>query len=247
MGKAYRMVLFDCFNTLFLPDASRVPTILVEGKPTVSTAGLLKALIAPEDAELTPERIHRAHRQAWAWAEGQRGAAHHEVSAQARFRHMLELLGIAALAEDFVERLLAAHIDAVTESYTLPDAHRALLERLASARRLALFSNFDYAPGLRRLLRRTALEGRFDPVVISAEIGYRKPGRAAFERALALAGEPLERILFVGDSLDDDVSGAAAVGLDVAWLNPAAGPRAASSPWPTFELRALDEIESLLD
>jgi FMN phosphatase YigB (HAD superfamily) len=247
MGKPYRVVLFDCFNTLFLSDVTRVPTTVVDGKPAVSTAGLLKTLIAPDDPEITEERIYRAHRQAWIWAEGERGERCVEVSAHARFRRILTLLGIEASDDAFVTRLLDAHIGAVTASYDLPEAHRALLERLAPRRRLAIFSNFDYAPGLRRLLVKHAVEARFDPVVISAEIGLRKPGRAAFERALSLVGEPPERILFVGDSLSDDVGGAAAMGLDVAWLNLKGEPRGDDHPRPTYELRALGDIESLLD
>jgi FMN phosphatase YigB (HAD superfamily) len=157
---------------------------------------------------------------------------------------MLALIGMDSPEPAFVEELLALHIDAVTATYVWPEAHRALLERL-HGRRLAIFSNFDYAPGLRRLLRRHALEARFDPVVISAEIGYRKPGRAAFERALDLVRGPSARILFVGDSLADDVAGAEAIGLDVAWLNREDAPLP-EGPRPTYVLHALEEVEALL-
>jgi putative hydrolase of the HAD superfamily len=245
MRKPYRVVLFDCFNTLFLAEGSQVPMVWVDGKPTPSTAGLLAGRLAPRAPGLTAEQVYLAHREAWRWAEARRGEPQREVPAQERFGHMLRLLGIAEPEPDFVEELLAMHIDAVTGSYVLPEAHRALLERLARRHRLALFSNFDYAPGLRRLLRRHSVGECFDPIVISSEIGYRKPGRAAFERALALVGEPQERVLFVGDSLDDDVAGAEAIGLDVAWLNREDAPLPEQLR-PIFVLRALEELEALL-
>jgi putative hydrolase of the HAD superfamily len=50
-------------------------------------------------------------------------------------------------------------------------------------------------------------------VVLSCEVGKRKPHRVIFELALAELGVLSERALFVGDSRFHDVAGAAAVGM----------------------------------
>ncbi|MCB0193296.1 MAG: HAD family hydrolase [Anaerolineae bacterium] len=53
-----------------------------------------------------------------------------------------------------------------------------------------------------------------DFTIISEESGYHKPDRRVFEHALALAGRPApEEVLFVGDNLDTDISGALGAGL----------------------------------
>jgi putative hydrolase of the HAD superfamily len=243
--RRFETILFDCFNTVFVAEGSRMPLTIVDGKPTPSTAGILADELRPRHPGITAEAVYRAHREAWSWAESERGEEFREVPAMTRFRRMLGLLGVDGLSERDAERLLDCHADAVTGSYRLPPAHAALLERLAGRRRLALFSNFDYAPALRRLLRRHGLESRFDPVAISAEIGWRKPGRRAFDYVLARMGRPRAEVLCVGDSLADDVAGAAAAGVPVAWLNPE-GEYPAEGARPDFVIRELVEDERLI-
>ena len=74
MSSRYELIIFDCFNTLFFPVESRVPTVIVDGKSTPSTAGMLLEQLPPREPELTAEQLHRAHRDAWRWAETQRAA-----------------------------------------------------------------------------------------------------------------------------------------------------------------------------
>jgi FMN phosphatase YigB (HAD superfamily) len=52
--------------------------------------------------------------------------------------------------------------------------------------------------------------------------------------------------LFVGDRADIDVAGALAVGMDVAWINPAGEPLPADLVAPTYELRDLDDLRPIL-
>jgi HAD superfamily hydrolase (TIGR01509 family) len=50
-------------------------------------------------------------------------------------------------------------------------------------------------------------------VIISGEMGVRKPDARIFREALRVTGEPPEATLFVGDDEHEDVSGARAVGM----------------------------------
>ena len=245
MASPYRLILFDCFNTLFLPDTAQLPTIEVAGKSVPSTAPLLMPHLDGDGAGTNVEALHRAMRAAWRWSGEQRGEAHREVPALRRFERMFEELGMPIPAEPRLEALLAAHMAAVISCYVLPEAHREMLARLRNAYRMAIFSNFDYAPALLDLLDREFIAGWFDPIVISAVIGYRKPGRAAFDHALAVAAEPAEAILFVGDSLSDDVAGARGVGLDIAWIN-LHGETPPPDGRPKFTLDALTDLEGLI-
>jgi HAD superfamily hydrolase (TIGR01549 family) len=163
-----------------------------------------------------------------------------------------------------IDELMEAHYDTLIGTFRFPEENRALLDELRATYRLGLFSNFDHAPPLRQRLARDGLVDWLDPIVVSAELGWRKPGKEAFRKALELAGERPERILFVGDSLSDDVGGACAAGIDCAWVNsgsiaaewiasPAPGTAADPSrgggteeTLPTYELRSLTDLTGVL-
>jgi putative hydrolase of the HAD superfamily len=53
-----------------------------------------------------------------------------------------------------------------------------------------------------------------DGVLTSAEVGARKPAPAMFEQALALTGATASQAIHVGDSLEEDVAGARAAGIE---------------------------------
>jgi 2-haloacid dehalogenase len=245
MAARYRLILFDCVNTLYLPDPSRLPRLELEGRSVPSTAGLMLERLRALDPSLQAEAVHRAARSAWQWAEGERGAELREVPALRRFRRLFEELGLGHAPPAQVEALLEVHMRAVTGSFVFPAEHRRVLGELQARYRLALFSNFDHGPSLLRLLGETGIAGWFDPLLISDGLGWRKPGRAAFAAALERLAAPPEAILFVGDSLEDDVRGCRDAGLDVAWLNPA-GAECPADCRPTYELRALAELPGLL-
>jgi HAD superfamily hydrolase (TIGR01549 family) len=246
MSKPYRVILFDCFNTLYLQDPSRLPWVELDGKPVPSTAGLLTARLRVLRPGLQPEAVHRAYRSAALWAQAQRGAELREVPAPRRFRRALAELGLEEVDDALLAELLELHMRALTGSFAFPPEHRALLRELHGRYRLALLSNFDHGPSLHRLLGETGIAGCFDPVLVSDGLGYRKPGRAAFAAALERVDSPPEAVLFVGDSPEDDVAGARGAGMDVAWFNPKALPRPPECQ-PTAELRALGELTALLE
>jgi len=104
------------------------------------------------------------------------------------------------------------------------DAH-ALLESLRARRlRLAIVANTwpDPPRTVRRELDGFDITPRVDAIVLSGEVGVRKPDPAIFERALEGLGVDAAAALFVGDRLVDDVQGAAAAGLrtvQALWFN----------------------------
>lgn len=55
-------------------------------------------------------------------------------------------------------------------------------------------------------------------VTISAVVGWEKPHRAVFDHALQAVSVPPSRALHIGDSLREDIQGAAQVGLQPLWL-----------------------------
>jgi putative hydrolase of the HAD superfamily len=132
-----------------------------------------------------------------------------------------ELRGLLGpLADDELERFMDAEHAAWRPARALVGGAHALLESLRGrGHRLAIVANTWPEPPrlVRRELAELGVAERVDAIVLSDEVGARKPDAAIFERALAELGspDPLDA-LFVGDRLVDDVAGAAAVGMTTA-------------------------------
>jgi HAD superfamily hydrolase (TIGR01549 family) len=92
------------------------------------------------------------------------------------------------------------------------DGALAAVEALRGRVRLGLISN-GIGQLQRGRLRSLGLDDCFDPLLISEEVGIRKPDRRIFDLAVDRLGLPRERILFVGDSISDDLVGARDAGL----------------------------------
>jgi putative hydrolase of the HAD superfamily len=93
-----------------------------------------------------------------------------------------------------------------------PEVPDVLARLRAGGARLAVVSNWDVS--LHDVLERTGLRPLVDAVVISAELGVAKPDPAIFRAALQRLGATADGAVHVGDSLEHDVAGARAAGLE---------------------------------
>ncbi len=87
------------------------------------------------------------------------------------------------------------------------------LDILAPHFKIGLLSNGNSYP------ERCGLAGRFDFVVFAQDVRVAKPDRRIFQITAQRAGCPLDQLLHVGDSLEQDVAGAHAAGAHTVWLN----------------------------
>lgn len=116
---------------------------------------------------------------------------------------------------------------------------------------LALWANTRVATeaDVRGWLERAGLGRQFRWVITSADAGARKPAPEFFQYALARCGLTKDDVLFVGNQLNTDVSGAEAFGISTVWLS-APGYRSADdtpcNASPTFTIRTLDDLPALL-
>lgn len=78
-----------------------------------------------------------------------------------------------------------------------------VLVRLAETHKLAVISNFDHPPHVRQVLDETGLGRHFQTVVVSGEIGIKKPDPGIFAPALSAIGVSPERVAYVGDAPED--------------------------------------------
>lgn len=245
----YRAVLFDLFDTLVIFHRDRLPLIQWNGRTVRTTAGSLHPVLAERYPEITLGAFYEALIWSYQEAERRRERDHREVSATTRFRLCYGRLGLdpEAVPEALTRRILATHMVHLAEAAECPADHRDLLRWLTGRVRLGIISNFDYAPTAHRILERAGITGHFEAVVVSDEVGWRKPKALIFEEAFRRLGIGPTTTLFVGDRPEIDVAGAHGVGMDVAWLNPGRELLPEGIRPPTYELLRLDEIRGLLD
>jgi FMN phosphatase YigB (HAD superfamily) len=102
------------------------------------------------------------------------------------------------------------------------------------------------------VLDAASLSEHFDAVVISDAVGIRKPRGEIFEATLEALDVAPEEALHVGDSLTADIGGAAAAGIQTAWItrrvrDPDAKLAEFAGPPPDFRVADLAELSELLD
>ena len=245
---SYRAVLFDLFDTLVLFHRERLPEVSVNGRVMRSTAGHLHAAFRPFAPGVELPVFVDALFWSWKEAERIRGESHREVAAPERFGMLFERLGLdpSRVPAEARDLLLATHMRELSRVVECPSHHAPLLAELRQRYRLAVVSNFDYAPTCRAILDREGIAPLFETVVISDEVGWRKPKPVIFETALDRMGLRPAEALFVGDRADIDVIGARGVGMPTVWINREGEALPAGAPVPDHEIRDLGELPGLL-
>lgn len=213
-ARPYRAILFDLFGTLVFFRSAPLVSVQASG----GAHPQLAAAVERELPGLALDVFVGAARAVTREIVEARRDTHEEVSSQNRFHRILLRLGV----DDFprAERICRAHMRGLADGVDMPEAHRDALRALSRRFRLGLVSNFDHAPTAHAILQRYGLGELLDPIVISDEFGWRKPRASIFAAALDAVGVDAAEALYVGDTPLEDVHGARAAGLDVAWVNP---------------------------
>jgi len=246
---AYTSVFFDLFDTLVHFERERLPTVEINGKTVRSTVAYLHTVLAAHAPDVTLERCYGALQASWHEAERLRAIDHREVPARERFADFFRRLALDPhdLPPGLDVALIDAHRRELAKAANFPAHHRPLLERLARRHRLAVVSNFDYTPTALAILDAAGVRELFAAIVVSDEVGWRKPRADIFEEAIRRTGVEPRRTLFVGDRADIDVAGAHGMGMDSAWINPGHEPLPPGIAAPLYEIRDLAELEAIVD
>jgi putative hydrolase of the HAD superfamily len=159
------------------------------------------------------------------------------VASSAGEPHAVASLPLAPLTE----ALLAA-----LRFRPFPEVAEVLRGARARGARLVVVSNWDVS--LHDVLADTGLAPLLDGVVTSAELGSAKPAPAIFARGLALAGVAACEAVHVGDSVEHDVAGALAAGIEPLLLVRDGAPAGASADVPAPPgVRTIATLRPLLE
>ena len=90
---------------------------------------------------------------------------------------------------------------------------KEMLSILRNIYRLGLLTNFTHGPAAREIIDTLGLNPFFDVVLISGELGFRKPHPLVFRQLIEHLGVEKDQILYVGDDPEPDITGAQKAGL----------------------------------
>jgi putative hydrolase of the HAD superfamily len=137
-----------------------------------------------------------------------------EIDVEAIWRAFLLQEGIQGAPARRKLALILAHIYRGISRKRLqlyPDVKR-VLDELRPAYRMALISDAQPCYALPEM-KAMRLDGYFDPVIISAQYGFRKPDKRLTEKALAMMNLDPSEVIFVGNDMYRDVYGASRLGI----------------------------------
>ncbi len=102
----------------------------------------------------------------------------------------------------------------------IPGAKWAI-EKLVQEYRLGMISNTTQSTGMhvKRALRQLEMPDCFHAIITSTDIGCKKPARGIFEAALGALGVSAGESLMIGNSLEEDILGAKALGISGGLFN----------------------------
>lgn len=175
------------------------------------------------------------------WAEYADGKVTKKELNRQRYLYPLEAVGAgdSALAEAYEKDALAT---IPTKSKLMPHA-REVLEYLSAKYNLYILSN-----GFKELqfhkMRSSDIDKYFRKVVLSDDIGILKPWPEIFHFALSATQSELNDSLMIGDSWENDIAGAAGVGMHQVFYNLSG--RTDLPFTPTYQITDLKELLDLL-
>ncbi|WP_322798988.1 HAD family hydrolase [Thermoflexus sp.] len=210
-------------------------------------AAALKALrshgIPVEEAALVAAVEHWMGLRYGRWKEDWR-----EYPLVETFALALGELGYKELSREVVREVVRAFLTPQEARWRpFPDTFTTLEELHRRNYRLALLTNSGDADHSWRLIDRFGLRRYFDPIVISAVVGWRKPHPALFLGIAEAWRLPPQAIVVVGDLLEADIQGAHLAGMRGIWA--AMGAEPMSSPnhaRPDAVIHSLGEILAVL-
>lgn len=216
--KNYSAVFFDLFDTLVMFEPSLLPKVTLNGKTWNSTAEHVFTQMRESLGEMEFTDFYRPFVESRRELLELRQKDLREYPNRKRFEILMEKTGLKG-DDDLFERFVCSHMESLSGAMVYPKHHTEILFYLKEkGYRLSVVSNFDHAPTARKLLEKFGIMDFFEHIVISEEVGWRKPHRKIFEFALSRLGKNASDVIFIGDNPEADIMGSSDCGIDSIWV-----------------------------
>lgn len=240
MTKTIRGVIFDLGSTLIRFDGDW-PILLQD------SLDLLIDQLQEDGLDFDRSDFRSAFECALEAYDHQRQSNQLERSTASLLQETLSTFGHEEISPDILRRGLKRFYS-VSETHwrPMPALHAVLDELQEEGRMLGLISNAGDAENVQRLIDKAEIRDYFDPIIISAAIGIRKPDPILFEMVLDQWQVNPESIVMIGDRLEADILGAQNTGIHQIWLKPEVEVSAATQIIPEKVTGKLVDIPGLI-
>jgi putative hydrolase of the HAD superfamily len=224
----YKHIFFDLDHTIWDFDKNAEETLHeLYGTYKLKDIGL-------HSADLFIETYTRHNHRLW--AEYHLGRISKDELREARFKSTFIELGVPPdmMPNDFEDEYVKL---GPTKTNLFPHAHETLAY-LQSKYTLHLISN-GFKESTEIKVAGTNLAPYFQNIIISEVVGVNKPDPLIFQHAIDLAGTTKDESLMIGDSIEADIRGALAFGMDAIYFNPFNLERPADVPAQITHLKEL--------
>lgn len=206
---ACKAVILDYIGTLVTPQNYSLEASITKLHKALCNAGL----------KTNPTEFQEAYKEAHEKHRGTRYQKLREVTNAVWVSEALNKIGCPVTLEDsWLKSGLNVFFQDFVNSLELRSHAKKLLEIASENCKVGLVSNFTYAPAIHSSLRKLKISQFFNTVVISHDVGWRKPHKMIFEQALKALQVKAEEAVYVGDSPTEDIKGAKAVGLKTVFV-----------------------------
>lgn len=219
--KVYNTVIFDLFDTIVNFNFNHLPSIDVMGTRSRTTSNEVYSVFREYYPDIGFSEFYPFFIESYRQFQEMKLVEYREYPNRERFILMLRNMNLAPDKNTYgmADEMAAAHMDGLARTVELPKENEKALEYVkGKGYRMAVISNFDYARTAYALIDRFGIRHFFEKIIISEEVGWRKPSPLIFMRAFELLGIKPEEALMVGDNFKADVVGAKGVGMDTVWL-----------------------------
>jgi putative hydrolase of the HAD superfamily len=221
-----RAVGFDLFNTL----------ITVEPHALDHAVSRLSRSLEEEGITVEPKIFRMAHREAALQHISETRHDGRETHNRFWISTALKQLGCAVEPDDpRIARAVEGYFSAFLEFSHLIPGTEEMLGALKARYPLGLLSNFTHPPAAQAILEGLGITSFFDVVLISGEVGYRKPHAFVFRLLVEKLGVEPGELLYVGDDPEPDIDGASSVGIQPVWTTYVRDRRIPLAPGVTTE------------
>ncbi|MFC1712803.1 HAD family hydrolase [Candidatus Poribacteria bacterium] len=162
-----------------------------------------------------------------------------------RFKRSKTFLNMFGLSEDFSDKITEMYVSAYPLINVPVEGAVHVVTKLSVRLSLGIVSN-GFPDVQYKKLRTLGIKHLFDCILLSGELGIKKPDPRIFWEAASLLGKEPEECLYVGDSYDADVLGAKKARMKVCWFNPREQRPPQTDVRPDFEIRSLGDILGIM-
>jgi len=245
----YSTIIFDLFDTIVNFNFNHLPTIELKGFRSRTTSIEVYEVFRKYYPEIKFADFYQPFMDSYHEFQDLKLKEYREFPNSRRFEIMLGKMRLGRIDDktELENKMVLAHMNALSGCVEFPEENRSILEYVQKeGYRMAIVSNFDYAPTAYDLIDKFDIRNLFEEIIISGDVGWRKPKDIIFRTAIDNLGIDADEALFVGDNYKADVIGSKSVGMDAVWINRKNETDEGLEVKPDYTIKKLYELRNII-